>query len=134
MLINLINFNALGDDRGHLVAIEESRHVPFEIKRVYYLFDTKLDVARGFHAHKAVKQVAICLTGSCRFVMDDGLNKQSVVLNSPAQGLLIDIMQWHEMYDFSSDCVLLVLASDIYDESDYIRSYDEFIAATKVGA
>ncbi|WP_368168895.1 MULTISPECIES: sugar 3,4-ketoisomerase [unclassified Aeromonas] len=134
MLINLINFNALGDDRGHLVAIEENRHVPFEIKRVYYLFDTKLDVARGFHAHKAVKQVAICLTGSCRFVMDDGSNKQSVVLDSPAQGLLIDIMQWHEMYDFSHDCVLLVLASDIYDESDYIRNYDEFIAASKVGA
>lgn len=132
MLVDIINFETLGDNRGHLIAIEGGHHVPFEIKRVYYLFGTKLDVARGFHAHKEVRQVAICLAGSCRFLMDDGFNKQSVVLNSPAQGLLIDTMQWHEMYDFSSDCILLVLASDVYNESDYIRDYGDFLSLIKV--
>lgn len=127
MLIKLFDFNALGDERGHLVAIEGNRHVPFDIKRVYYLFGTKLGVSRGYHAHKSLQQVAICISGSCRFVMDDGLNKESIVLNSSTKGLFIDIMQWHEMYDFSPDCVLMVLASDIYDESDYIRNYDDFI-------
>ena len=132
MLVDIINLETLGDNRGHLIAIEGGRHVPFEIKRVYYLFDTKLDVARGFHAHKQVKQVAICLAGSCRFVMDNGINKKSIVLNSPSQGLLIDTMQWHEMHDFSSDCILLVLASDVYDESDYIRDYGHFLSLIKV--
>ncbi|MNH28167.1 TDP-4-oxo-6-deoxy-alpha-D-glucose-3,4-oxoisomerase [compost metagenome] len=71
------------------------------------------------------------MNGSCRFVMDNGAEKSDVVLNSPLQGLLIDTMQWHEMYDFSSDCILLVLASDIYDEADYIRSYDDFLQLAK---
>ncbi|MFC5705276.1 sugar 3,4-ketoisomerase [Aeromonas eucrenophila] len=127
MLINLMDFNTCGDDRGHLVAIEGNRNVPFEIKRAYYLFDTKFGVARGFHAHKTLKQVAICVTGSCRFVMDDGESKESIVLNSPSKGLLIDTMQWHEMYDFTEDCVLLVLASDLYCETDYIRDYNYFL-------
>jgi len=69
----------------------------------------------------------VCLSGQCRIVMDDGSKKEDVILNNPSQALLIDRMQWHEMYDFSSDCVLMVLASDIYNESDYIRRYDDFI-------
>ena len=128
MLIKLLDFNILGDERGQLVAIEGNRQIPFDIKRVYYLFGTKPDIARGFHAHKALKQVAICVSGSCRFVMDDGVNKESIVLDSAVRGLFIDAMQWHEMYDFSPDCVLMVLASDVYDESDYIRDYESFIA------
>ncbi|BCK62516.1 WxcM-like domain-containing protein [Aeromonas hydrophila] len=128
MLIKLLDFNILGDERGQLVAIEGNRHIPFDIKRVYYLFGTKPDIARGFHAHKALQQVAICVSGSCRFVMDDGVNKESIVLDSAVRGLFIDAMQWHEMYDFSPDCVLMVLASDVYDESDYIRDYESFIA------
>lgn len=127
-LVELIDFPSLGDDRGSLVALEgNKKSIPFEIKRVYYIYGTKKGVARGFHAHKKLKQVAICLSGSCRFVMDNGIDKAEVNLDSPLQGLLIDTMQWHEMYDFSSDCILLVLASDVYDESDYIRDYDEFV-------
>lgn len=125
-LINIIDFPVLGDERGALVALEANRHIPFDIKRVYYIYDTAQGVARGFHAHKALKQVAICLKGSCRFVMDNGKDKQDVILATPDKGLLIDVMQWHEMYDFSADCVLMVLANDIYDEGDYIRDYEAF--------
>lgn len=128
-LINLINFPALGDERGSLVALEANRQIPFDIKRVYYIYGTSQGVARGFHAHKNLRQVAICLKGSCRFVMDDGKDKQDVILATPDKGLLIDAMQWHEMYDFSEDCVLMVLANQLYDELDYIRDYDKFIEA-----
>lgn len=130
-LINIIDFTVLGDGRGALVALESNRQIPFEIKRVYYIYGTAQGVARGFHAHKALKQVAICLKGSCRFVMDDGKDKQEVILATPDKGLLIDAMQWHEMYDFSADCVLIVLASDIYDEDDYIRDYQIFLQEIK---
>lgn len=130
-LITLIDLPVLGDERGSLVALEGNRNIPFEIKRVYYIYGTQKGVARGFHAHKELKQVAICLSGSCRFVMDDGVKQNEVILNSPSQGLLIDVMQWHEMYDFSEDCILLVLASDIYDEADYIRNYDSFMQLSK---
>lgn len=126
-LIKIIDFKKLGDERGGLVALEANRQIPFDIKRVYYIYGTAQDVARGFHAHKALKQVAICLNGNCRFVMDDGQSKQEIILNRPDQGLLIDAMQWHEMYGFSEDCVLLVLASDHYDEDDYIRDYQLFL-------
>ncbi|MGS3136637.1 FdtA/QdtA family cupin domain-containing protein [Aeromonas sanarellii] len=127
-LVELIDFPVLGDNRGKLVVIEGNRHVPFEIKRVYYIYGTSPDVARGFHAHKELRQVAVCLSGQCRIVMDDGSKKEDVTLKSPSQALLVDKMQWHEMYDFSSDCVLMVLASNVYDESDYIRDYESFIS------
>lgn len=130
-LIKLIDFPVLGDERGSLLALEGNKNIPFDIKRVYYIYGTQNGVARGFHAHKELKQVAICLNGSCRFVMDNGIEKSDVVLNSPSQGLLIDTMQWHEMYDFSSDCILLVLASNVYDEADYIRNYDDFLQLAK---
>ncbi|HIF9507227.1 TPA: sugar 3,4-ketoisomerase [Photobacterium damselae] len=126
-LIKLIEFNQLGDDRGGLISLEQNKNIPFDIKRVYYIFNTKDGVARGFHAHKKLKQVAICVKGSCKFLMNDGHNKAEVVLKKPNKGILIDVMQWHEMYDFSEDCVLMVLASDYYDEADYIRSYDDFL-------
>ncbi|MCP1601242.1 dTDP-4-dehydrorhamnose 3,5-epimerase-like enzyme [Aeromonas caviae] len=132
-LIKLIDFPVLGDERGSLLALEGNKNIPFDIKRVYYIYGTQNGVARGFHAHKELKQVAICLNGSCRFVMDNGIEKSDVVLNSPSQGLLIDTMQWHEMYDFSSDCILLVLASNVYDEADYIRNYDDFLQLAKRG-
>lgn len=132
-LIKVIDFPVLGDERGSLLALEGNKNVPFDIKRVYYIYSTQEGVARGFHAHKELQQVAICLKGSCRFVMDNGAEKSDFVLNSPSQGLLIDTMQWHEMYDFSSDCILLVLASDVYDEADYIRSYDDFLQLAKRG-
>lgn len=125
-LIKLIEFKSLGDDRGNLIALEGNKNIHFNIKRVYYLFGTKNGVERGFHAHKELQQIAICVAGSCKVRMDDGVNKTEITLNQPNQGLLIDCMQWHEMYAFSDDCVFLVLASDVYKESDYIRDYCKF--------
>ncbi len=130
-LIKLIDFPLLGDSRGSLVALEENKQIPFVIKRVYYLYGTKEGVARGFHAHKKLKQVAICLSGSCKFILDDGLAREEVILSSPNQGLLIDSVIWREMHDFSHDCVLLVLASNVYDEADYIRDYSTFLESVK---
>lgn len=130
-LVKIIEFKSLGDDRGHLVALEGNRDVPFDIKRVYYITDTMKGVARGFHAHKNLIQVAICIRGRCKFIMDDGVQKEEVLMNNQTKGILIDKMQWHEMHDFSHDCILLVLASDNYEESDYIRNYDDFIKLAK---
>jgi len=101
--------------------------VPFEIKRVYYIYRTAEGVSRGYHAHKKLKQVAICLSGMCRMILDDGRRRDEVWLNNPTKGLLIESMTWREMHDFSEDCVLLVLASEHYDENDYIRDYQQFI-------
>lgn len=126
-LVKRINFSILGDDRGSLIALEANKIVPFDIKRVYYIFDTKPGVSRGFHAHKQLKQVVICLAGFCRMLLDDGHNKKEILLDSPKSGLLIEGLIWREMHDFSPDCVLLVLASEYYDEADYIRNYDDFL-------
>lgn len=123
----LLNFKTLGDERGSLVAIEEGYNTPFEIKRVYYIFDTKEGVERGFHAHINLKQMAIVVKGSCIFVLDDGIKKEEIELNNPNQGLLIEGLIWREMKNFSPDCVLVVLASEHYDESDYIRNYNKFL-------
>ncbi|WP_288842413.1 FdtA/QdtA family cupin domain-containing protein [uncultured Deefgea sp.] len=127
MQIKLIQLQKHGDERGALVALEENKNIPFPIKRVYYLFGTQAGVRRGFHAHKQLHQAAIVMRGSCRFHLDDGKEKIELLLDNPAQGLLIEPLIWHEMYDFSEDCVLMVLADDFYDESDYLRSYEEFI-------
>ncbi|HAS8154971.1 sugar 3,4-ketoisomerase [Vibrio vulnificus] len=126
-LIRWIDFPVIGDERGSLVALEANKLIPFDIKRVYYLFGMHPDLPRGFHAHKALVQVAVCLKGSCEILMDNGQEKEIVKLNTPSQGLVIDVMQWHEMSNFSEDCVLLVFASDVYDESDYIRDYSDFL-------
>jgi len=125
-LIQTIYFSPLGDERGSLVALEANKTVPFDVKRVYYIFGTKPGVSRGFHAHRALQQVAVCVAGKCRMILDDGARHNEVWLDSPTKGLLIGDLVWHEMHDFSSDCVLLVLASEHYNEADYIRSYDEF--------
>ncbi|WP_274449892.1 sugar 3,4-ketoisomerase [Aeromonas caviae] len=125
-LIHLIDLPSLGDERGSLVAIEANKHIPFEVKRVYYIFGTQPSVSRGFHAHKNLQQLAVCVAGKCRMLLDDGINKESVWLDSPTKGLLIGNNVWREMHEFSDDCVLLVLASEYYDESDYIRDYSDF--------
>lgn len=126
-LIQWAHFPPLGDDRGSLVALEAEKTVPFEIKRVYYIFATQQGVARGFHAHHNLKQVAVCVTGKCRMILDNGVTREEVWLDSPTKGLLIGDLVWREMHDFSEDCVLLVLASEHYDEADYIRDYATFI-------
>ncbi|MGR5336224.1 sugar 3,4-ketoisomerase [Vibrio gigantis] len=127
MDIKIIQFQSHGDDRGALVSLEQCEQIPFDIQRVYYIFNTKEETRRGFHAHKKLKQLAIVLKGSCRFLLDNGKEKVELLLDNPAQGLFIDSFIWREMFDFSDDCVLMVLADSIYDELDYIRDYDEFI-------
>ena len=126
-------FQQHGDERGMLVALEEFKDIPFEIKRVYYLYDTKKDVRRGGHAHKVLEQILVCIHGSCKVLLDNGLEKKVVSLEKPYEGLYISNDIWREMYDFSSDAVLLVLASNYYDESDYIRDYKLFTNEIKNG-
>ncbi len=120
-------FQPHGDDRGQLIALEEYNDIPFEIKRVYYMYETKEGVHRGFHAHKNLEQILICIHGSCKVLLDSGTEKKIVHLEKPYEGLYVANNMWREMYDFSSDAVLIVLASEIYKESDYIRDYDEFL-------
>lgn len=122
----------MGDDRGSLVAVETQQDLPFELKRVYYIFGTKEGVERGFHAHKNLQQVAVAVRGSCTMVLDDGREKTEVLLNDPTQGLYIGSMLWRVMKDFSEDCVLLVFADQHYTESDYIRNYDDFLNEIKL--
>lgn len=128
-LIKLVDLPTFGDERGSLVAIESNQSIPFHVKRLYYIFNTGIDKPRGFHAHINLKQVAVCLKGSCRFVLDNGHYKEEVILKSPTQGLVIEGLIWREMHDFSEDCILLILASDYFSEDDYIRNYDEFLKA-----
>lgn len=122
-----IEFKEKIDQRGSLVPLEVNDDIPFEIKRVYYIFNVKENRPRGFHAHKNLEQVMICMQGSCEIVLDNGVRKKSIVLNRPIEGLYVPKMVWREMHNFSKDCILLVLASDTYNEIDYIRSYDEFL-------
>ncbi len=126
-LIEWIELPDLGDHRGTLVVAETGKNIPFEIKRLYYISNVKSDIPRGFHAHKDLKQAAFCIQGQCQMLMDDGKQKEKVLLSQPDKGLIIPPMVWHEMHDFSEDCILLVLASDHYNESDYIRNYEDFI-------
>lgn len=124
-------FQQHGDDRGMLVALEEFNDIPFEIKRVYYMYDTKEGVRRGYHAHKSLEQILICIHGSCKILLDNGKEKKIVSLERPYEGLYVANNMWREMFDFSPDAVLLVLASESYDESDYIRNYDDFLEFIK---
>ena len=120
-------FQPHGDDRGQLIALEEFKDIPFKVKRVYYMYDTVGGVTRGRHAHKSLEQVLICIHGSCRILLDDGKERETVLLDKPYEGLYVSNVLWREMYDFSSDAVLMVLASDFYDETDYIRNYQDFL-------
>lgn len=124
---DLIDLKAICDSRGSLVVLENGNNLPFELKRVYYIFGNDNSVERGFHAHKELQQIAVALSGSCVMMLDDGEQKVEFLLNNPTKAVFIDKMIWREMKDFSPDCVLLVAASMKYNESDYIRDYDEFL-------
>lgn len=126
MKSKLLYFKPIGDGRGNLISLEENQNIPFDIKRVYYIYDTS-DQPRGFHAHKELQQVLICVSGSCKVLLDDGIQKEVFELRDPSQGLFVNKMIWREMYDFSEHCVLLVLANEYYMEEDYIRDYKKFI-------
>ena len=127
MTLEWINFVPRGDERGVLVAIESGRDVPFEINRIYTLHGLQPGAVRGGHAHKVLRQVIVCLSGSCLIDLDDGRSTQSVPLDNPARGLVLEPMVWHEMRAFSPGCVLMVLAAAHYDEADYIRDRAEFL-------
>ena len=124
-------FQTREDHQGTLVAVEEYKDIPFSIKRIYYMYGTSADTVRGRHAHKSLQQVLICVHGSCKIRLDDGTEQKVISLSRPDEGLYIPNAMWREMFDFSSDAVLLVLASDFYKESDYIRTYDEFLKYIK---
>ena len=132
MNLEKVTFQNFKDDQGSLVVLETQKQVPFEMKRLYYILGVPQDQRRGFHAHKQLIEMAFVVKGSCKILMDDGTRKQDVALDSSTEGLLIEPMVWHEMYDFSDDCVLVVLASELYNEDDYIRDYKQFKNMTEV--
>jgi len=122
----IINFPKIKDARGNLTFIEENYHVPFEIKRVYYLYDVPSGVARGGHAHKETEQLIIALSGSFNVIIDDGFTKKSYFLNSPHYGIYIPTGIWRELENFSSNSIALSLVSSLYEERDYVRDYETF--------
>lgn len=127
MQIKKYTFQQHGDERGMLVALEEIKDIPFKIKRVYYMYATRPGVVRGMHAHKNLKQILICVSGECKLTLDDGTERVTVKLDKPYEGIFIANDMWREMYDFSEDAILMVLASELYDEEDYIRNYNDFL-------
>jgi dTDP-4-dehydrorhamnose 3,5-epimerase-like enzyme len=128
MDIDLIKFNKIADQDGALISLEENKNIPFTIKRVYYIFDTIPGITRGKHSHKDINQLLVCVKGSCTILLDDSVEKSEVNLSTPDVGLMVKKDIWHEMYNFSPDCVLMVLADQYYDEADYIRNYQDFLA------
>jgi len=126
-LIQLFDIPQCGDERGQLSVVEFGEALPFPVLRVYWIHGTKPGVSRGFHAHKKLRQLCVCVAGSVRLSLFDGRREESVVLESSAKGLLIGPGLWHEMHDISPDCVLMVFADSVYDEADYIRDHEQFI-------
>lgn len=127
MNYKILTFQVRGDERGKLVSLEEKTDISFNIKRVYYIYETDIEAIRGKHAHQNLQQVVVCLHGNCTFLLDDGKDKKIILLDSPEKGLFIGKNMWREMHNFSSDCVLMVLASGHYDEKEYIRDYEKFL-------
>jgi len=119
------------DEYGKLIAVEDNKVVPFLIKRIYYIFDVGNEIRRGFHSHIDLRQMLICLHGSVKILTKTPYEEAIVELNDPSKGLYIGPMVWREMFDFSTGAVLLVLASEYYDESDYIRNYQEYASLAK---
>ena len=127
MLGKIINLTKIVDPRGNLTVAEQMKDVPFDIKRAYWVYVVPGGESRGGHAHKRLQQFVIALSGSFHVTLDNGHEKKTVLLNHPWQGLLIDTNTWRTLDDFSSGAVCLVLASELYDEDDYIYDYDEFL-------
>ncbi|EAI8312666.1 WxcM-like domain-containing protein [Campylobacter coli] len=127
MNYKILNFNVKSDSRGSLIALENLKEIPFEVKRIYYIYDTKPDFSRGAHAHKELEQVLIMMDGSCELVLNDGKDIKNIILNRPDMGIFIGKNMWREMKNFSYGAKLLVLASDFYNEKEYIRDYEEFL-------
>ncbi len=122
-LVRLVDIPTHGDSRGLLSVAELGGALPFVVRRAYWLHGTQPGVSRGFHSHKKLNQLCVCVKGSVRFVLSDGRSESSVTLDRPDRGLLVGPGLWHEMHDFSVDCVLMVLADAEYEEADYIRDH-----------
>lgn len=125
-------FDVHGDERGRLIAVESGRDIPFHMKRLFYIYGTEEDVARGCHANRKSSFLFICMSGSVRIDIDDGENKDSILMKEKNNALYLPPMTWKRMYDFSDDAVLLVLSDEFYDSNEYIQDYDEFINEVKV--
>ena len=123
----IIELPRITDPRGNLTVAEANKNIPFDIKRVYWLYDVPGGECRGGHAHKQIKEILIAVSGSFHVTLDNGKEKQAFLLNHPYQGLLIDTKTWRTLDDFSSGAVCVVLASDFYDENDYIYDYNDFL-------
>ena len=128
----IVEIAKISDPRGNLSFVEGGQHIPFDIKRMYYLYDVPGGETRGGHAHKKLQQLIIAMSGSFDVVLDDGHSKQTFSLNRSYYGLYITNMVWRELVNFSSGSVCVVLASEHYDEGDYYREYDEFIDIVKI--
>ena len=128
----IIELPKISDPRGNLTFIEEAKHVPFVLKRVYYLYDVPGGESRGGHAHRALEQFIIAASGSFTVVLSDGRRRERFFLNRSYYGLYVPRMVWRELEDFSSGSICLVLASELFDEADYIRDYSEFQEALTV--
>lgn len=126
-LCRLLEFDEKGDERGRLVIVEGAKDVPFEIKRIFYIYGSDRDVVRGKHANRDSEFVLINVSGTSKVMVTDGKQRQIVELIKPRQGVYLPKMVWKEMYDFSPDSVLLVLASTHYDGNEYIRDYDGYL-------
>ena len=122
---------AITDPRGDLTFIEGGNHVPFEIKRIYYIYNVPVDSLRGGHAHRDLEQVVFALSGSFRMTVDDGRKRQEYYLRNPRKGIYMSRLVWREMDRFSQGAVCMVLASHAFDETDYLRDYDEFLAVVR---
>ncbi len=129
---SVIEFKQNGDERGRLVVVEGSQDIPFEIKRVFYIYGSDSNVIRGQHANKKTEFILINVSGTSKVRVDDGFNQEIIELNKPHMGVYISKMLWKDMYSFSKDSVLLVLASEHYDSNEYIRNYEKFLL--EVGA
>ena len=127
MNYKLIDMKIFGDERGKLISLEGNHNVPFEIKRVYWIFDTIPNQKRGMHAHTNMEQIIVAMDGACEFILDDGIKRERVLLNRPDLGLYIGKNMWREMQNFSYGCKLMILASSYYDENEYIRDYNVFL-------
>jgi len=116
-----------GDERGGLIPFQKDMNVPFEVRRAFYIYDTKPSTPRGAHANRKSQFLMVVISGSCKVLVDNGKEKHVVELNRPNQALWLDKMIWKEMYDFSYNAILLVLSNEKYDEAEYIRNYDEYL-------
>lgn len=126
-MYKLEDFQIHGDHMGNLVALEQGENYDFDVKRIYYIWGTEKNAIRGRHAHRDLKQLIVCLKGSCDFTLDDGKTKETFHLDRPTLGLQVENFVWREFTNFSADCIVMVLASEHYDATDYIKDYKQFL-------